>query len=59
MTTRHRWDIGLAAALSAGLLGVAFNSATVVAAGVVGLAFALYGYATRPPKATVQVARRC
>lgn len=57
MTYRPRWDVGLAAALSAGLLGVATGSATVIAAGVVGLAFAAYGYATRPPEATVRVAR--
>lgn len=57
MTFRPRWDVGLAAALSAALLGVVAGSATVVAAGVVGLAFAAYGYATRPPEATVRVAR--
>jgi uncharacterized protein (DUF58 family) len=54
---RPRWDVGLAAGLSAALLGIVAGSATVVAAGVVGLAFAAYGYATRPPKARVQVAR--
>jgi uncharacterized protein (DUF58 family) len=57
VTYRARWDVGLAAGLSAGLLGVLLGSATVVAAGVVGLAFAAYGYATRPPDANVQVAR--
>lgn len=57
MTYRARWDVGLAAGLSAGLLGVLLGSATVVAAGVVGLTFAAYGYATRPPDANVRVAR--
>jgi len=54
---RPRWDVGLAAALSAGLLGVVLGSATVVAAGVVGLAFAAYGLATRPPEAHVRLTR--
>lgn len=57
MTYRPRWDVGLAAALTAGLLGVLLGSATVVAAGLVGLAFGAYGLATKPPEATVQVAR--
>lgn len=57
MSYRPRWDVGLAAALSAGLLGVVLGSATVVAAGVVGLAFAAYGLATRPPEAHVQLTR--
>jgi uncharacterized protein (DUF58 family) len=57
VTYRPRWDVGLAAGLAAGLVGVVLGSATVVAAGVVGLAFAAYGYATRPPEARVQVAR--
>lgn len=57
MTYRPRWDVGLAAALAAGLLGVVLGSATVVAAGLVGLAFTAYGFATKPPAATVQVTR--
>lgn len=58
MRTYRRWDVGLATALVLGLAGVLVGSATVLAAGVVGLTFAAYGYATRPPDATILVRRR-
>jgi uncharacterized repeat protein (TIGR01451 family) len=53
-----RWGIGLTAGLVAGAAGVLTGTTAAFVAGVVPLAFALYGYATRPPAVELDVERR-
>jgi uncharacterized protein (DUF58 family) len=53
-----RWGVGLAAGLVAGAVGVLTGTTAAFVAGVVPLAFALYGYATRPPAVELDVQRR-
>jgi uncharacterized repeat protein (TIGR01451 family) len=53
-----RWGVGLTAGLVAGAVGVLTGTTAAFVAGVVPLAFALYGYATRPPAVELDVARR-
>lgn len=56
-TRRSRWDIGVVVAfLLAGVGFVQTNTALVLGA-VVALTYAVYGYATRPPAATLSVTR--
>ncbi len=52
-----RWDVGLSVALVLGALGVVLGSVAVLLSSIVGLAFAAYGYATRPPPSEVAVQR--
>jgi uncharacterized repeat protein (TIGR01451 family) len=53
-----RWGVGLAAALVAGAVGILTGTTAAFVAGVVPLAFAIYGYATRPPAVELDVERR-
>lgn len=52
-----RYTVGLGVAMVAGVLGGVLGNPTMVAASTVGLAFAVYGYATRPPELAVTVDR--
>lgn len=52
-----RWDVGLLVAVLTGGLGALAGNTTLVLASTVGLTFAAYGYATRPPSTEVTVER--
>lgn len=53
-----RWSVGLTAGLVAGAVGILTGTTAAFVAGVVPLAFAVYGYATRPPAVELDVERR-
>ena len=52
-----RWSTGVVLALFAGAAGVALQNPVVFLGAVVGLAYACYGYVTRPPPLDVTVER--
>ena len=52
-----RWEVGLLAAVVTGGVGALAGNTTLVLAATVGLTFAAYGYATRPPSTNVSVER--
>lgn len=52
-----RWDVGIAVALVAGSAGLLASNATMFTAAVVGIGYAVYGYATKPPEAELAVER--
>lgn len=53
----RRWEVGLAAALLAGGVGLVTGNATVFLATTVGLVYAAYGYVNGPPTDAVAVDR--
>lgn len=59
MTRRDtgRWNAGLAVALVTGALGLFVGNTVVFSAAAIGLCYAAYGYATRPPTLDVDVER--
>jgi len=52
-----RWSVGLLAAVLTGGVGALAGNTTLMLAATVGLTFAAYGYATRPPSTAVSVER--
>ncbi len=54
---RARWDVGLGVALLCGLFGLAMGRATLLAAGVVGVTYAVYGAVAGQPGGPVAVTR--
>ncbi|WP_435362024.1 DUF58 domain-containing protein [Haloarchaeobius sp. DFWS5] len=52
-----RWNVGLTAALVTGALGLFAGNTTLFLASTVGLSYAAYGYATRPPSLDLAVER--
>ncbi|WP_267643660.1 DUF58 domain-containing protein [Haloarchaeobius amylolyticus] len=52
-----RWNVGLTAALVMGALGLFTKNTTLFLAAAIGLSYAAYGYATRPPSLDLAVER--
>ncbi|MCU4972962.1 DUF58 domain-containing protein [Halobacteria archaeon AArc-m2/3/4] len=52
-----RWEVGLAVALVAVGIGIVAGNAPIFLSAVVGLSYAAYGYATRPPDPELTVTR--
>ncbi|WP_435365563.1 DUF58 domain-containing protein [Haloarchaeobius sp. DYHT-AS-18] len=52
-----RWNVGLTAALVTGALGLFTKNTTLFLAAAIGLSYAAYGYATRPPSLDVGLER--
>ena len=52
-----RWNIGLTVALVTGTLGLLAQNTVVFSAAAIGLGYAVYGYASRPPTVDLDVER--
>ncbi|GAB3028453.1 DUF58 domain-containing protein [Natronobiforma cellulositropha] len=57
-TASSRWTVGLVVALFAVGVGIAAGNTAIFLSSVVGLSYAAYGYAIRPPEPTLAVDRR-
>ena len=56
-TERDRWTVGVLLAFLLSSLGFLTSSATLTLSAVVPMTYAVYGFLTRPPAATVEVTR--
>jgi uncharacterized protein (DUF58 family) len=52
-----RWEVGLSAALVSGAVGMIAGNPTLMMASTIGLGYAAYGYATRPPSLEIALER--